>query len=82
MLTQMLTASVEEDNDADTDVTVTSTTDYRTNPPDSRASTDVSTNVEKEQAGADVRTEANPDTNSPGPKQYAPLFWTRIMPAD
>lgn len=58
MLTQMLTASVEEDDDASTDV-------YRTNPPDSRASTDVSANVEKEQAGADVRTEANPDTNSP-----------------
>lgn len=57
MLTQMLTASVEEDDDASTDV-------CRTNPPDSRASTDVSANAEKEQAGADVRTEANPDTNS------------------
>lgn len=56
--------SVEEDGDASTEATAefvvsmkpTTTTEYRTNPPESEASTD----VERELAGSDVSTEANP----------------------
>ncbi|XP_044039813.1 dentin sialophosphoprotein-like [Siniperca chuatsi] len=70
--------SVEEE-DAGTEATAesvvsmkpTATTEYRTNPPDSGASTDAIANVEREQAGSDVSTEANPDANSSGPNQYA-----------
>ncbi len=65
---------VEEDGDGSTEATaetvvsmkLTATSEYRTNLPESEASTD----VEMEQAGSDASTEANPDVNSPGANQY------------
>nr|XP_033466055.1 dentin sialophosphoprotein-like [Epinephelus lanceolatus] len=68
--------SVEENGDASIEATVvsmkpTTATEYRTNLPESGASTDTLTNIEKQQIGSDVSTEANPDANSPGSTQHA-----------